>query len=108
MSLIHPASERFESRQVLKVRSGHPYVQSVQASLRLIERRGRVLGFIVFKRVYHLKPIHRTEQRCRHPAGPRYDRVEHRGHNICRSLCTEISPRGLKLLFVLTTVPRLL
>jgi hypothetical protein len=55
-----------------------------------------------------LNPLHPTEQRYRHPAGPRYDRVEHRVHNICRYLYAEISPRGLKLLFALIKLPRFL
>jgi hypothetical protein len=33
--------------------------------------------------------------RYRHPAGPRYDRVEHRVHNICRSLYAENPIKGM-------------
>jgi hypothetical protein len=56
----------------------------------------------------YLNPLHPTEQRCRHPAGPRHDRVEHREPNICRSLYSEISPRGLKVLFVFVKFSRFL
>jgi hypothetical protein len=90
-------------------RRAHHYVQSEHASRpNLVERRGRVLGFYRVQTFIYLNPLHPTEQRYRHPAGPRYDRVEHRVHNVCRSLCAQIGPRGLKLLFVPIKLPRFL
>jgi hypothetical protein len=89
-------------------RRAHPYAQSVHASLRLVERRGKSFRYYRVQMFIYLNPLHPAEQRYRHPAGPRYDRVEHRVHNICRSLYAEISPRGLKLLFALIKLPRFL
>jgi hypothetical protein len=52
-----------------------------------------------------LNPLHPTDQRFRHPAGPRHGQVESRVLNICQQLCAEIRSRRLTILSVLIKLP---
>jgi hypothetical protein len=99
-STIRNSSHYFESASayhfMTHIDTSSTCFTSTSRAKRQSSRFYRVQTFI------YLNILHPTEERYQHPAGPRYDQVEHRVHNICRYLCAEISPRGLKLLLFLS------